>query len=233
MAAELLTIMVFTGLTIAIYQLAAKLQRISQKVWLNPMLLAIAIIIPFLMFFEIGYQIYAENSRLLSQLLEPAVVALGFPLYQHLSTIKRQWLPISLTLAIATVIAFIINYVITIKLIALPEVAISLSLKSITTPIGLALTQKFSGNEAVTAIAIIIAGLVGAILGIKWLSLLGVNSTKAQGLAVGAASHALGTATISQISYQYAAYGSVALIVSAIFTAFISPVLLPLIQLAL
>ena len=233
MAAELLTIMVFTGLTIAIYQLAAKLQRISQKVWLNPMLLAIAIIIPFLMFFEIGYQIYAENSRLLSQLLEPAVVALGFSLYQHLSTIKRQWLPISLTLAIATVIAFIINYVITIKLIALPEVAISLSLKSITTPIGLALTQKFSGNEAVTAIAIIIAGLVGAILGIKWLSLLGVNSTKAQGLAVGAASHALGTATISQISYQYAAYGSVALIVSAIFTAFISPVLLPLIQLAL
>ena len=230
MMPDLLYIFIFSGLTILIYQLAAKLQKLSQKVWLNPMLLSIAIIIPLLLAFKIEYQLYASNTSVLSRLLEPAVVALGFPLYQHLATIKRQWFPICLTLATATLIALVLNYLVTIKLIALPEVAVSLSLKSITTPIGLALTQQLNGNEAITAIAIIIAGLVGAVIGMKWLSFIGIHSTDAQGLAIGTASHALGTATISQISYRHAAYSSVALILSAIFTAIMSPVILPFLQ---
>lgn len=192
------------------------------------MLLAIAVITPLLLMFSISYNEFAVHTSVLSQLLEPAVVALGFPLYQHLPTIRKHWLSICMTLFVATIIAITLSFFMTIYLVGEPEVAVSLALKSITTPIGLALTAEFNGNQAITAIAIIIAGMVGAILGLKWLSFLNIHSIKAQGLGIGAASHALGTATIRQVSYQHAAYSSVALIVSAIFTAFISPLLFPL-----
>ncbi|WP_448546759.1 LrgB family protein [Thalassotalea fusca] len=219
---------IYIGLTVFIYQLFAQLQNKSKKIWLNPMLLAIAVIIPLLLTFAVSYKEFATHTRLLSQLLEPAVVALGFPLYQHLPTIRKHWLPICVTLLVATILAITLSYFVTIYLVGESKVAVSLALKSITTPIGLALTAEFNGNQAITAIAIIIAGMVGAILGLKWLSFLNIHSIKAQGLAIGAASHALGTATISQVSFQHAAYSSVALIVSAIFTAFISPIIFPL-----
>ena len=77
-----------------------------------------------------------------------------------------------------------------------------------------------------TAFAIILAGLFGALLGPSWLSFINVNSPKAQGLAIGAASHALGTATISKVSYEHAAYSSLALIISAVITAIFSPLII-------
>ena len=95
-------------------------------------------------------------------------------------------------------------------------------MKSVTTPIGIALTEQLNGNNSITAFAIILAGLFGALLGPPWLSFINVTSPKAQGLAIGAASHALGTATISRVSYEHAAYSSLALIISAVVTAIFS-----------
>jgi putative effector of murein hydrolase len=99
-------------------------------------------------------------------------------------------------------------------------------LKSVTTPIGIALTEQLNGNNSITAFAIILAGLFGALLGPPWLSFINVTSPKAQGLAIGAASHALGTATISRVSYEHAAYSSLALIFSAVVTAIFSPMII-------
>jgi len=216
--------------TIFIYQFFALIQKKSNKVWLNPMLLSVLALVVILLIFKINYQAYQQSTIALSALLEPAVVALGFPLYQQLHTIKKHWQKILTLLSIAAVLVISISYTITILTIKLPSIAVSLSLKSITTPIGIALTEQLNGNSAITAFAIIIAGLTGAIFGIKWLTLLKVTSPKAQGLAIGTASHALGTATISQLSYQHAAYSSLALIVSATVTAIFSPSLIIYLQ---
>ena len=105
----------------------------------------------------------------------------------------------------------------------------SLSLKSVTTPIGLALTEQLKGVAAITAVGIIVAGVAGAVLGPKLLNALGISDSKSQGLAIGCASHALGTATITSISYQHGAFASLALILSALLTAIFSPVLTPII----
>lgn len=194
------------------------------------MLLSILLLIALSALFNINFQQYHQSTSILSNLLEPAVVALGFPLYQHLNSMKSQWKLIVclLTISIATIIS--VTYICTMLVIDLPSIAVSLSLKSITTPVGIALTEQLNGNIAITAFAIILAGLFGAIFGIKWLTFINVTSPKAQGLAIGAASHVLGTATISQLSYQHAAYSSLALIVSATITAIISPVLITQIQ---
>ncbi|MDG1750339.1 MAG: LrgB family protein [Thalassotalea sp.] len=227
------TSLLFSGITLLIYQGFAWLQNKSGKIWLNPMLLSIFFLIALCILFHIDVQSYEQSTLLLSNLLEPAVVALGYPLYQHLNTMKSQWKHMTLLLAAGAVLVISSSYIFTMIIIELPSIAVSLSLKSITTPVGIALTEQLNGNTAITAFAIILAGLFGAIFGIKWLTLINVTSPKVQGLAIGAASHALGTATVSQLSYQHAAYSSFALIISATITAIISPSLITQIQLLL
>jgi len=224
----ILITLIFTLTTTLIYQLFFGLQKHLKLVWFNPMLLSIMVLIPLLLIFNVSFEQYFSATKPLNQLLEPAVVALGFPLYQHLKTIKYQWKIILALLILSSIIIIILSTFLTMALLALPEIAISLSLKSVTTPVGIALTEELGGNSAITAFAIILAGLFGALLGPSWLSYINVNSPKAQGLAIGAASHALGTATISKISYEHAAYGSLSLIFSAVITALTSPLLIPM-----
>jgi len=212
--------------TIVIYQIFNQLQKKLSLIWLNPMLLSISAIIPLMLIYNISFEQYFEATKTINWLLEPAVVALGFPLYQHLSTIRDQWKVILSLLALSIIITITTSFILTMIFVMAPEIAVSLSLKSVTTPIGIALTEQLNGNSSITAFAIILAGLFGALLGPLWLNFIDVRSAKAQGLAIGAASHALGTATISKISYEHGAYGSLALIVSAVITALISPLLI-------
>jgi predicted murein hydrolase (TIGR00659 family) len=223
---EISFMLFFILLTLAVYQANVQLQKHFKKPWLNPMLLSILMLIPMLVFFNIPFEQYYQATSPLNKLLEPAVVALGFPLYQHLQTIKKQWRQIAILLFVGAMISIAISFLITMYTINQYDIAVSLSLKSVTTPIGIALTEQLNGNNSITAFAIILAGLFGALLGPPWLSFINVNSPKAQGLAIGAASHALGTATISKVSYEHAAYSSLALIISAVVTAIFSPMII-------
>ncbi|ASP46516.1 LrgB family protein [Cognaticolwellia beringensis] len=209
--------------TIALFQFTAVFQRKLNAIWLQPMLVSILVIIVILLWQDISFERYFSSSWMLNALLEPAVVALGFPLYQHLETIKKQWKSIIFVLLIGALIAIISSFVITMLLIGDYTIAVALSLKSVTTPIAIAIAGQLDGNTAITAFAIILAGFFGALVGPPWLRYIKVKSPKAQGLAIGAASHAIGTATVSNISYEHAAYSSLALIASAVITAFISP----------
>jgi predicted murein hydrolase (TIGR00659 family) len=213
--------------TIVAYQFFAKIQNRLNAVWFNPMLLSIIVISFFVLYIDMPFEQYFQSTKILNNLLEPAVVALGYPLYQQLHSIKHQWKAIALLLTLGVLIVIPISLFLTMLLIALPEIAVSLSLKSVTTPIGISLTEALNGNNSITAFAIIIAGLSGALLGPTWLNFINVKSPKAHGLAIGAASHALGTATISKLSYEHSAYGSLALILSAVITAILSPILIP------
>ena len=209
--------------TVALFQLTAVFQRKLNAIWLQPMLISILAIIAILLWQDISFDLYFSNAWLLNALLEPAVVALGFPLYQHLETITKQWKSIILVLLLGAFIAIVSSFIITMLLIGDYTIAVALSLKSVTTPIAIAIAGQLDGNTAITAFAIILAGFFGALVGPPWLRFIKVNSPKAQGLAIGAASHAIGTATVSSLSYEHAAYSSLALIVSAVITALLSP----------
>lgn len=214
--------------TILVYQLIAKVQVKTEKIWLNPMLFSILIIIGLLSYFELKFEQYYTYSQSLNWLLEPAIVILGYPLYQQLSSIRQDLKRVTIICSSSVVFVLTISFLASQFLIGQESASVSLSLKSITTPIGISLTEQLGGIISLTAISIIIAGLTGAIFGIKLLDMCGLTDKKAQGLAIGCASHALGTATISSVSYQHGAYSSLALIFSAIITAIIAPYLLPL-----
>lgn len=220
--------LMLTLLTLVIYQSAAWVQRKWQLILLNPMLLTIVILVPYLLINNINYDRYHQSTHVLNILLEPATVALGYPLYQQLQHIKRYWKQLITIIALGIVIVITISFSLTMLLIHQEEIAIALSLKSVTTPIGITLTEQLHGDSSITSFAIMIAGLSGALLGPAWLRFIHVKSDIAIGLAIGSGSHVIGSIILSKDNVYQGAYCSVALITSALLTAFIIPILVPL-----
>ena len=219
-----------TLLTLVLYQSCAWAQQKWQLIWLNPLLITIITLIPFLLFSNIPYANYRQSTHILNALLEPATVALGYPLYQQLQHIRQNWRQLLAILALGVIIVITLSFSLTMLLIHQKEIAIALSLKSVTTPVGIILTEQLKGDSSITPFAIIIAGFAGGLLGPSWLRLLRVRSDIAIGLSVGSASAVIGSIIISKDNVHQGAYSSVALIISAVLTAFIIPLTIPLLS---
>ncbi len=218
--------LLYCAVTVGVYVGLTHLQYKLGSLWCNPMMWSVVLLSALFIMTGVEYANYQAATQSLTWLIEPAVVAFGLPLYQQISEIKFHWKKILLLLLIANTVVIVVSLILVMLFLGLTDIAISVSLKSITTAIAITLTQQLNGAISITAFAVILAGLLGAFIGIPWLNFIKVTSPRAQGLAIGAASHALGTATISQISQQHGAFASIALIVSATITAIIAPVLI-------
>ncbi|WP_432453739.1 MULTISPECIES: LrgB family protein [unclassified Agarivorans] len=221
--------LIYLPLTIALYIFAKRLQQRYPSPWLNPVLISLTVLVIALLSFGIAFSDYNQYSGWLSELLQPAVVALGVPLYKQLHEIKRELPRIALTVLAAVLIAVSSTLLMALLVGATPVIAASLSPKSVTTPIAVLISEQVQGQPALSAIAVLITGLVGAVAGLPTLRLFGIHSIKAQGIAMGTACHALGTARISEDGHQQGAYSALALVLSAIFTAILCPMIVPFI----
>ena len=218
------------ALTFGVFYAAKTIQRRLGWVLFNPILIAIAIIIFFLLVMDIPYEKYHEGAKMIEFWLKPAVVALGVPLYLQLSSIKRQFLPI-LASQLMGCIAGIVSVVVISKLLGASDVVImSLASKSVTTPIAMEVTQVLGGIPSLTAAIVVITGLIGAIIGFKTLSVSHVNNPMALGLSMGAASHALGTSAAMDRDQFVGAYASLGLTLNGIFTALLTPTIIDIIN---
>ena len=218
------------ALTFGVFYAAKTIQRRLGWVLFNPILIAIAIIIFFLLVMDIPYEKYHEGAKMIEFWLKPAVVALGVPLYLQLSSIKRQFLPI-LASQLMGCIAGIVSVVVISKLLGASDVVImSLASKSVTTPIAMEVTQVLGGIPSLTAAIVVITGLIGAIIGFKTLSVSHVDNPMALGLSMGAASHALGTSAAMDRDQFVGAYASLGLTLNGIFTALLTPTVIDIIN---
>lgn len=214
------------AITFGIFFFAKMLQKKTEQVLLNPILLTIAALILFLKMTNISYETYNKGGHLIEFWLKPAVVALGVPLYLQLETIKKQLLPILLS-QLAGCLVGVVSVVLIAKLLgASQEVILSLASKSVTTPIAMEVTKAVGGIPPLTAAVVVCVGLLGAILGVKTLKLMRVDSPIAQGLSLGTAAHAVGTSAAMDISSKYGAYASLGLTLNGIFTALLTPTIL-------
>ena len=218
------------ALTFGVFYAAKTLQRRLGWVLFNPILIAIAIIIVFLLAMDIPYETYHEGAKLIEFWLKPAVVALGVPLYLQLSSIKRQFLPI-LASQMMGCVAGIVSVVVIAKMLgASNAVIMSLASKSVTTPIAMEVTQALGGIPSLTAAIVVITGLIGAIIGFKTLSVGHVHNPMALGLSMGAASHALGTSAAMDRDQFMGAYASLGLTLNGILTALLTPTAIDIIN---
>lgn len=214
------------ALTFGVFYLARKLQMRTGWVALNPILVAILVLIAFLKLTGISYESYSRSASVIDFWLKPAIVALGVPLYLQLKTIRRQLVPVLVSQLIGCVVG-VVSVVLTAKYMgASNEVIVSLAPKSVTTPIAMEVTSALGGIPSLTAAIVVLVGLFGAVCGFKILQVGRVNSPIAQGLSMGTASHAVGTSRAMEYGKGYGAFASLGLILNGLFTALLTPLLL-------
>lgn len=214
-------------LTLLVFFAARKLALRYKSPLLNPLLIAMVVIIPFLLVTHIPYENYFRGSEILNSLLQPAVVALAFPLYEQLHQIRARWKSIITVCFIGSMTAMISGTAVALLLGASPEIAASILPKSVTTPIAMAIGGSLGGIPAISAMCVILVGVFGAVLGHALFNLLGIRAKAARGLAMGSASHALGTARCAELDFQEGAFSSLALVVCGIITSLMAPFLFP------
>ncbi|RDT54312.1 CidB/LrgB family autolysis modulator [Phytobacter ursingii] len=216
-------------LTLAVFFAARKLSARFKMALLNPLLIAMVVIIPFLLVTGIPYDHYFQGSKILNDLLQPAVVALAFPLYEQLHQIRARWKSIITICFFGSIVAMASGAGIALMMGASPEIAASILPKSVTTPIAMAVGGSIGGIPAISAVCVIFVGVLGAVFGHTLLDAMRIRTKSARGLAMGTASHALGTARCAELDYQEGAFSSLALVICGIITSLIAPFLFPLI----
>lgn len=211
------------ALSLIAYRIGFMVQKKWKKVFLNPLLIAVILIITFLLVTGISYETYEYGAKYLSYFMTPVTVCLAVPLYRQLQVLKENLAAILISIAIgclthaAVVIAILSVFGVEEQLI------FSLLPKSITTAIALGLSSEIGGIQGITVIGVMVAGISGAVVGPALLKLVGVTEPVAQGLAIGSSSHAVGTSKAIELGEVQAAMSSLAIVVTGILTVVIVP----------
>ena len=214
-------------LTLVAYQLAFWIYRRSgERAWANPVLLAIVIITAFLMATDTPYPRYFEGAQFVHFLLGPATIALAVPLYLHWPRLKRMAFPLTVALFAGSISAALSAVGIAKLLGATPATVFSLAPKSVTTPIAMGVAEQIGGIPSLTAVLVILTGIIGAMGFPTLFKLLRIRDHAAQGFAVGVAAHGLGTARAFLISEEMGAFSALAMGLNGLLTAVLLPLLL-------
>jgi len=209
--------------TLGIYVGASWVYQKTKFALLHPVLVTIAVIIALLLIFKIDYLTYQIGSHLIDFMLGPSVVALGYALYTQVAMIKENAVSILTALFVGSVTG-IGSVLIVAKVIGTTEMlAVTLAPKSVTTPIAMAISERFGGIPSLTAVVVIAIGIVGGIAGPWILRILSVDSKIAIGLALGASAHGLGTARAMELGAVEGAIGGLAIGIMGLMTALIAP----------
>jgi len=213
-------------LTLIIFFISKRLYSFKPWALLHPFLISVMVLIALHLLFNLDFSQYESGTLVLTKLLEPAVVALAIPLFMALHLIKEKIGIILVSCFVAVCIAFSMAFFILPLLGADIETSASLAVQSITTAIAVEVSRSIGGIVPLTAAMVVFAGLIGATMGRPFLQKVGVKDKHAVGIAIGCASHVLGTAKLLEVEEQQeeAALSSLALIVSAIFSALLIPV---------
>ncbi|ATD55438.1 LrgB family protein [Clostridium chauvoei] len=199
----------------------------------NPLLIAIAIIIAVLVIFNIDFDSYNNGGQFINMFLGPATVVLAVPLYKQFHLLKENLVPILIGIFIGSFVG-ITSVIILCFTFGLENVlTISLLSKSVTTPIGIEITNQLGGLVPVTVLAIIVSGIMGAVVGPTLCHLFKIKSELAVGIAIGTASHAVGTTKALELGETQGAMSSLSIGIAGIMTVFLAPLCFHLISLIL
>lgn len=215
--------------TLIAYLFGAWLQKLSgTKPWVNPVLIAVALLAGVLVLTGTTYEIYFEGAQFVHFMLGPATVALAIPLYDNRELIRASALPMLVALVTGSLVAILSALAIARALGVSGDVLISLAPKSATAPVALGVAEAIGGSPTLTAVLVILTGITGAVIASPILNLLRIRDDRARGFALGTASHGIGTARAFQESQTSGAFSGVAMGLNAILTALIAPVIIRL-----
>lgn len=184
----------------------------------NPLLIAIIFTIGFVSIFRIDYDSYYSSAKYLSWLLTPATVALAVPLYKEIDKLKANWKMILISIACGCVSSVVTVLVLSLVFRFNHAQYVTFLPKSITTAIGMGVAEELGGIVPVTVAAIIVTGIFGAIIADIVFKIFHITDPIAQGLALGASAHAIGTSKAIELGDLQGAMAGLAICTSGIIT---------------
>ena len=185
---------------------------------MNPLLISIALVIIILLATNIDYDTYNQSAKYLSYLLTPATVALAIPLYLQLERLKKNFVAIIVSLTAGALTSMGVILIMSVLFHFTHEEYVTMLPKSITTAIGMGVSEELGGIVTITVDVIIITGILGNILAEFVLKIFKISDPVAKGLSLGAASHAIGTAKAMEMGEIEGAMSSLAIVVSGLLT---------------
>ena len=216
---------VFFGVTITLitYAIGVLIKRKLKIAIFNPLLISIALIIVFLAFTGIDYNSYAEGADFISYLLTPATVCLAVPMYEQMDSLKKNGLAIIAGILSGTITSMLCVLACTAIFKLNHETYVTLLPKSITTAIGIGVSEEMGGVITITIVAIIVTGIFGNMFAEFICKIFKISHPIAKGVAIGTSSHAMGTSKAMEIGEVEGAISSLSLAVAGILTVMLAP----------
>lgn len=200
------------------YELGLFLKKKCNLAICNPLLISILFVIGFLLIFKVDYQTYNGSAQYISYLLTPSTVCLAIPLYQQISLLKKNFWAI-----VFGILSGVLTSLVSVCLLAWlfqlgHQEYVTLLPKSITTAIGMGISEELGGNVTITVAVIIVTGILGNMIAETVCRLFRIQSPIARGIAIGTASHAVGTAKAMEMGEIEGAMSSLSIVISGLGT---------------
>lgn len=211
-------------LSLAAYMLGVLLKKRFRLGIFNPLLISIAISIVVLLLGKIDYEVYNDSAKYLGYLLTPATVCLAIPLYEQWELLKKNYKAVLLGLLAGAVTSLTTVFVLSLVCGLSHEEYVTFLPKSVTTAIGMGISEELGGYVTITVAVIILTGVFGNVAGEMICRILRIKDPVSKGLAFGAASHAIGTSKAIELGDVEGAMSGLAIAVSGIITVVLAPV---------
>ncbi|MDC7230108.1 MAG: LrgB family protein [Sphaerochaetaceae bacterium] len=215
----------FFGISVSLvaYFFGLQLKKRFKSALVNPLLISIVVVIALLSIFKIPFAVYDHAARYISFFLTPATICLAIPLYEKYETLRNNALAI-----LAGILSGVISSMFNILVMAFVfgfshREYVTFLPKSITTAIGMGISEEVGGYIPITVIAIIITGVVGNVMAEGFLKVMHITDPIAKGVAIGTSSHAIGTSKAMEMGEVEGALSSLSIIVSGLLTVIAAP----------
>ncbi|MRN54175.1 CidB/LrgB family autolysis modulator [Paenibacillus monticola] len=218
--------LIFLALTIGVYLLAKRIYTSRAKMYTSPLIITPLLIIGFLLMTGIPYESYNAGGKWLTDLLQPATIAFAIPLHKNFKVLKKHAAEIAAGVLSGTVVAVISSMFLAKWLHLSSDLTASLVPRSVTTPIAMSISQSIGGIPSITAVFVIMTGVLGTMMGPSVLRLFRIDNEIARGVSLGTAAHGTGTSKAFELSSLTGTISSIAMILTALFTIGVAPAML-------
>jgi predicted murein hydrolase (TIGR00659 family) len=217
---ELICDSAFFGVVITLitFEIGSAIKKKWKLAIFNPILISIAMIIIFLKLFNIDYSTYEAGSKYISYLLTPATVCLAIPLYKQLTILKNNWKAIISGVLSGAIASMGSIFAMSLAFGFSHEQYVTMLPKSITTAIGMGVSEELGGIVTISVAVIIVTGILGNILAESICKIFKIKEPIAKGVAIGSSSHAVGTSKAFEMGEIEGAMSSLALVISGLIT---------------
>jgi predicted murein hydrolase (TIGR00659 family) len=213
-------------LTLVAYQIGLAIyRRANASPLLNPVMISVVLVVGVLIATGTRYETYFDGAQFVHFLLGPATVALAIPLYRQFAMVRRSALAIFVSILAGSFTAAVTAVGTAWLLGGSRDTLVALAPKSVTAPVAMGISERLGGLPSLTAVLVLLTGILGAMIGTYLLNALGIKDWAARGLAMGTTSHGIGTARALQVNEVAGAFSGLAMGLNALATAILLPIL--------